>query len=177
MKGHIFQLLEEFLVETAGETNYQQLLERCSFDTDIGFIRTETYPDAHLLELVGHACDHLGISVEQAQQAFGKWILPHLVDMLPTGSAPYSDPDAFLQHIGQIHEVELKKLYPDAEPPAFVYRYTDDQPVLTYFSKRKMFALVEGCLDGIAEHWGVPISYQRVPDENEFRCHFHIQFV
>ncbi len=176
MKGHIFQLLEEFLVETTGEADYQGLLEKCSFETDTGFIRTETYPDAHLLELVGHACEHLGLTVEQAQYAFGKWILPHLVEMLPSGADPYSSPDAFLQHIGDIHEVELKKLYPDAEPPAFVYSKSGDQGILTYFSKRQMFALVEGCLDGVAEQWASPVSYTRVPDDNEFRCHFHIRF-
>ncbi len=159
MKGHIFNLLEEFIEESAGLGMLQKILDRCSFDTSVGFVRTESYPDEVLIEVVSIASDMLGLTVEEAQFAFGEWIFPKLVDLIPQSYSEFEHPSAFLATVDHIHKVELKKLYPDAIPPVFSYKDIDNShALLTYNSQRKMFPLVDGVLQGVAKHYKVGIS-------------------
>lgn len=178
MKGHIFNLLEEFIIETAGMENYEGILVRCSFDTSEGFINTVTYPDEQLYEIVGHTVDVLGITAKEAHMAFGKWIMPHLSRLVPPKFMDHSHPGSFLKTLDHIHKVELKKLYPDATPPVFSYSEIDDEhAVLTYISSRRLFDLVEGCLEGVSGFYNTPMSISRTmkPDSSA-SCDFMITY-
>ena len=161
MKGHIFNLLETFIEESAGIELLEDILSKCSFDTSVGFIRTENYSDAKLEELVFHATQALDISVEQAHFAFGEWIFPRLAKLVPDQYTEFTHPAPLLAKLDYIHKVELKKLYPDATPPFFDYYHIDEfHGQIKYQSKRKMFDLVEGVLQGVSKYYGVAISTQ-----------------
>ncbi len=179
MKGHIFNLLETFIEETAGLDVLEQVLDSCSFDTSVGFIRTENYPDEMLEELVLHATEALNISIEQAHFAFGEWIFPQLAKLVPEQYTQFSHPVPMLAKLDYIHKVELKKLYPDATPPFFDYYQIDEfHGQIKYQSKRKMFDLVKGVLQGVAKYYGVEIETDL---QKNYKCDescgmFHLTF-
>lgn len=163
MKGHIFNLLEDFISEIAGDEKLYAILDQCSFDTSKSFVRTENYPDEMLLELVDHAVATLGITVAQAHFAFGEWLYPKLSKLVPASMTDFSHPAPVLIRLDDIHKVELKKLYPDATPPTFSYISIDNQHAhLVYHSPRRMFDLVAGVLQGMAKHYKVGIDIQLV---------------
>ncbi|MFC3031727.1 heme NO-binding domain-containing protein [Pseudoalteromonas fenneropenaei] len=175
MKGHIFNLLEDFIIDVAGDEKLFEIFDRCSFDTSKSFVRTENYPDAQLIEIVTHAVAVLCIDVPTAQFAFGKWLYPRLIKLLPAEFTDFSHPAPVLYKLDELHKVELKKLYPDAIPPAFDYVVKDPTHAeLIYCSPRRMFDLVAGVLQGMAEHYGVAIEchitrgWQNDPDKAQF---------
>ena len=52
MKGVVFNMLEEFVVENAGEEVFEEILYTCEFITVEPFVGPGTYPDEDLNELV-----------------------------------------------------------------------------------------------------------------------------
>ncbi|WMN60599.1 heme NO-binding domain-containing protein [Pseudoalteromonas xiamenensis] len=179
MKGHIFNLLEAFIEEIAGQEQLFDILDACSFDTESRFVRTENYPDEQLLEIVDHAVSALGISHEQAHYAFGKWLYARLITLLPPEFTDFPHPAPILKKLDDLHKVELKKLYPDAIPPSFDYiQHSPTQADLIYCSSRRMFTLVEGTLQGMAEHYGVGVTCKLVTpwEGDENKAKFELTF-
>ena len=180
MKGHIFQLLEDFITEIAGHDTLDEILDACEFQTKEPFIRTGNYPDRDLIELVRKTTKKLGISTEEAHRAFGMWIFPHLTKLVSPGIVEVGHAKSFLMMIGQIHEVELKKLWPDASPPSFTVRDTGPGTMrMTYDSPRQMFELVEGVLKSVAEFYEVDIDFEKemqVGDRGHAICHYSLSF-
>ncbi|TQF67571.1 heme NO-binding domain-containing protein [Pseudoalteromonas luteoviolacea] len=159
MKGHIFILLEDFISEVAGDELLYDALDACSFDTRQGFVRTENYPDEHLVELVGIVVDKIGMPLSQAHFGFGQWLYPKLASLLPAQFTQHPHPAYVLKKLDDLHSIELKKLYPDAQPPAFKYVSTSPYSAeLIYTSPRKLFDLVKGVLAGMSDYYKVEIT-------------------
>lgn len=178
MKGHIFNLLEDFLIEQGGIYLYEQVITLCQFDSHVGFIRTEIYPDEQLYEMVGLAAEKLGIEPSQATHAFGKWVMPHLAALVPPSMLDHPHPRDFLHTLDHIHQVELKKLYPDATPPKFHYEDINDETgVLSYQSPRQLFDLVEGVLEGVSDFFHTEMQIERrLPVGRSGHCDFVITY-
>ncbi|NRB36883.1 MAG: heme NO-binding domain-containing protein [Pseudomonadales bacterium] len=179
MKGHIFNLFEDFIIDQAGLGFYQDILSCCSFPTDEGFIRTENYPDEKLYELIAIAVKKIGITPREASLSWGEWLLPRLAELVPKEMMDYKHPRDFLKTVDYIHRVELKKLYPDALPPSFSYEdISKDRGVLTYKSHRHLYDLVEGVLIGVASYFHTHIGIRREPageGEDEIML-FHLDY-
>lgn len=162
MKGHIFHLLEQFIEETAGPEVMEEVYAACNLSGDGVFIRPGNYPDEDLAEIVDQAVARLGITVAEAHQAFGQWIFPHLADLVPPEVTKRDHPKHFLMELHRVHEVELKKLWPDATPPAFSCQDTGDGTMrIHYDSPRQMFDLFEGVLGSVQQYYGVTIEFER----------------
>lgn len=179
MKGHIFNLLEDFIISLVGDEKLYEILDKCSFDTSTAFVRTENYPDEQLLEIVNHTVNLLGIDIETAQFEFGKWLYPKLIELVPKELTNFSHPEWVLFHLDDIHKVELTKLYPDATPPTFQYfKRSPVEADLIYHSPRKMFCLVEGVLAGMAAHYqvGITCTVTTPFENNPNQGAFHITY-
>lgn len=162
MKGHIFNLLEQFIEETAGPEALDEILAACQFTGDGIFVRPGNYPDEDLVEIVNHAVARLGITVEEAHGAFGQWIFPHLADLVPPEMTKRDHPKDFLMELDRVHEVELKKLWPDAKPPTFHCEDTGpDTMVIRYDSPREMFDLMDGVLRSVEQFYGLAMTWER----------------
>ncbi len=160
MKGHIFNLLETFIIEATDVATYEEIHAACSFRSDGLFLRPARYPDEDLLELVDKTVARLGMTKPEAYRAFGVWIFPHLVELVPADMVDKPHPKDFLLTLDEIHQVELKKLWPDAEPPSF--RCLDTGPNrmrITYDSPRQMFDLVDGVLQSVGTYYDVPTTF------------------
>ena len=54
---------------------------------------------------------------------------------------------------GVIH-VEVRKLYDDTYLPVFQYQEpAEDQLIITYYSKRKLYPFMEGLIEGVSLHF------------------------
>ena len=162
MKGVIFNLFEEFVVENWGEEAFEVILDECDLETEEAFVGPGTYPDGDLLQLVGKAVEKVGISLPDAVRAFGKWILPRLMEQVPDSMTAFDHPKPFLQTIHDVIHVEVRKLYKDAQPPAFTYQDpAPDRLIITYRSPRRMYDLMDGLIDGVGDHFNSPIEFTR----------------
>ena len=90
-------------------------------------------------------------------------------------------PRQLLLAVHDIIHVEVKKLMEGATPPNLYYDDVDGDPdklIIHYESKRGLCMLMEGLLDGVAEHFGMEITYEQTSctHRGDPRCTFEIQF-
>jgi hypothetical protein len=179
MKGIIFNLLEEFVVETHGVERYEEILAGTALRTTEPFVGPGSYPDEDLMALVGTTVSHLGIDRNAALRAFGRFCIPRLAQRFPAFMAAHQHPKAFLLTVTKLHDLEVRKLYPDATPPRFGYESPgDDRLVMRYLSPRKLCALVAGLIEGVADHYGAPIGQEQVRcmEAGADCCEFQLTF-
>jgi hypothetical protein len=179
MKGVIFNLLEEFIIEIADEDTYEEILDGVTLVTREPFVGPGTYPDEDLVALVTKTVERLGMPAPAALRAFGKWIFPKLAAMVPPELTDFDHPKEFLKTVDRIIHVEVQKLYEHAAPPKFYYEDPGpDSLIMRYHSERKMYDLMDGLLEGVAEHYKVPIQYERAETEWNGKqvCEYQLTF-
>lgn len=159
MKGIVFTLFESFVVEQFGEEAWEAILDASPHEARGVRVGPGTYPDAHLLMLVKAACEKSGLAPEVAVRAFGKFLFFGLIKKYPVIAAQFPDAASMLKGIDSVIHVEVNKLLPGSVTPTILCSARDDGRLeLTYASKRQMCTLLEGLLDGVAEHYGVDLE-------------------
>jgi hypothetical protein len=74
----------------------------------------------------------------------------------------------FIQHVERYIHVEVKKLYPDAEPPQFTFLTTEEaQLVFDYKSARCMSHVCLGLIEGCAEYHNESIAIEMIPQNED----------
>jgi hypothetical protein len=178
MKGIIFTLLEEFIVETLGDEACEAILAGPLLTTD-PFVGPGSYPDEDLLTLLGRTVERSGRSLPDTLRAWGRFCIPRLASRFPAFFSVCAGPKAFLLTVSDLHALEVRKLFDDATPPRFEYADpAPDRLVMRYSSRRRLCHLVEGLIDGVADHFAVSIQQRqlRCMDEGAGACEFELVF-
>jgi len=162
MKGIIFNLLEDFIVEKLGEEGYDKIIESCDLETREPFVGPGSYPDGDLFALAGKAAEAMGTPLPDALRAFGRFCIPELAKRFPAFFNPHDNPKGFLKSVESVIHTEVRKLYEDAEPPHFEYEDpAPDRLVMRYRSRRRLCRLMEGLLEGVGDYYKTPISQRQ----------------
>ncbi len=178
MKGIIFNLLEEVVTQHLGAETWDQLLADAGLDgvfTSLG-----NYPDEYLFKLVGAASAALGKPPAEIVRWFGAKAMPLLAQKYPQLFARHTSARAFILTLNSIIHPEVRKLYPGADAPDFVFDASSpDALVMLYFSKRKLCALAEGLSEGAAEHFGetVSIRHPQCMHRGDACCRIELSFL
>jgi hypothetical protein len=153
MKGIIFNLAQEVIVDSYGEETWDALLDRAGLDgsyTSLG-----NYPDEELVALIGAAAQALGRPADDIVRDLGIGAMPLLATRYPAFFEGHASTFPFVLTLNDIIHAEVRKLYPDADLPTFEFEASDgDELVLIYRSKRQLCSLAEGFLIGAAAHYG-----------------------
>ncbi|TBR19717.1 MAG: hypothetical protein EPO57_02815 [Chitinophagaceae bacterium] len=180
MKGIIFNILEQFVVENFGEETYDKILKQANLGMKEPFVSPGTYPDEHVFKLVVSAANELNISAQDVLKSFGKFTFGKLAEKFPVFVDPYNHPKPFLMTVESIIHVEVNKLYEGAYTPKFTYTNTEaNKLTITYSSKRKLYDLMEGLIDGVGDYFKVPIRQSRKVYEKDGVevCDFELEFL
>ncbi len=178
MKGVVFNIFEDFICEGWGDEAYEALLKACPVHQD-GYVGPESYPDADMIALVTKACERFGVDGPDALRAFGKFMLPKLVEKFPKFVDGHTHPKSFLMSVEDVIHVEVRKLFKDAVTPSFGYENTaPDRLVIKYTSDRQMCHLMEGLLDGVAAHYKTTIEHSQTQcmHDGAGSCDFDLKF-
>jgi predicted hydrocarbon binding protein len=160
MKGIVFNLLEEAVVEAHGADAWDQVLEDAGVDgayTSLG-----NYPDDEAMALVAAICERVGATADAVLRDFGRAALPALVARYPEFAAGHDSAKSFLMRLDDTVHPDVVKLYPDARPPRF--EFEDPAPevlVLHYVSRRRLCAMAEGMIEATAAHFGEPLALRQ----------------
>lgn len=160
MKGVVFNILEDFIVEHWGEAMFEEVVAVCPVHATNGFLGPHTYPDADLYAIVGATCRRLGVAPEVAIRSFGRYMFPKLAARYPVFLQGHDDPRVFLKTVDRVIHVEVRKLMRETALP--VIRCTDREDgamTIEYASSRNLCVLFAGLLDGVADHFGTPIDH------------------
>lgn len=179
MKGIIFNVLEDFIVENWGEDTFDQIFASCPLKTREPFVGPGTYPDSDLTLIVMKTCERLGTPPDLALRLFGCFLFEKLAARYPLYVEPHTHPKPFLLSIHDTVHVEVRKLFPGSITPEFEY-VDSGEGLLTvkYRSKRKLCYAAEGLIQGALEHYGVParIAHTTCLHKGDECCTFELDF-
>ncbi|TBR42790.1 hypothetical protein CBF23_006335 [Marinomonas agarivorans] len=158
MKGVVFNILEEMVIEGYGMDAWNDILDQAQQSTGI-FIAFESYPDEQLFELVGIICEKLNQPAEIIVRAFGEFLFSKLSERYHNFIEDHDNLDSFLKSIHSVIHVEVAKLYVDPNLPTIeCFDNPDGTMTLRYRSPRKLCILAEGLIYGAAKEYKQDIS-------------------
>lgn len=179
MKGIIFNIAEQFISTKYGDETLENILEDCKLITTDPFVGPGTYPDSDLIEIVRIASAKVELNPEEFLKRLGHFTFGKLAERHPYFVSNYKHPKQFLLTVDNVIHVEVKKLYNETQLPTFQYSEPSEKElVITYYSKRKMYTLMEGLISGVADHFNIAIEqhhHKYTIDGNEF-CDYHLKF-
>jgi predicted hydrocarbon binding protein len=180
MKGIIFNLLEQFIADRFGEDAYEEIVAACSLQTEdpYAMVGPGSYPDSDFMALLDQAARTTGMEAAPLLQAMGRHSLPILAARYPHFFTGHAHPRNFLKTTSLVHQVEVKKLYRDAEVPRFTIEDLPDRMLVTYHSSRRLCHFVAGLLAGLSEYYQVPMTVRQVTCilEGGWTCTFEVAF-
>lgn len=161
MKGVVFNLLEQVVVASQGDDAWDRLLA----DADLkgAYSSLGSYPDREMLALVQSLATSLQVSEQEVLRWFGCAAMPLLFQRYPRFFAAHTGVRSFVLSVNEFIHPEVRKIYPGAEVPIFVFHEESDGGLLMeYRSPRKLCALAQGFIEGAAGHYNEIVAVKHV---------------
>lgn len=159
MKGIVFVKLNEFVEELWGDEFWEQMLDETNLESEGVYTSIGLYDDQELVDLILVILKHKGLTMEQAQNAFGEWLFKELYQAAPADVHNFKDTFKFLHAVQNVIHVEVKKLNPDAVLPEFTFlNESENHLSILYESPRHLCYFCEGLIKGLAQHTGEVIT-------------------
>ncbi|MGR5266818.1 heme NO-binding domain-containing protein [Vibrio astriarenae] len=164
MKGIIFT---EFLELVEQEFGLEVLDKVLDLSDDEGiYTSVGSYDHKDLVKLIVNLSKTTEVPPDQLQEVFGETVFKNLLATLPSNAALADCTHCFefVRHVEEYIHVEVKKLYPDANPPKFEFiSETETELVFDYKSARCMAHVCVGLLKGCAKHFDQSIEMAMAP--------------
>ncbi|MCP3873781.1 MAG: hypothetical protein GY699_11565 [Desulfobacteraceae bacterium] len=180
MKGIVFNMLEDLIIEKFGEETIEEIYSDVKFSGDVlPFISPETYPDSDLFTILDSLVQKTSIPVDDLIFEFGKFMFPVFFKKYPVFFENIISPIEFLKSVNDIIHVEVKKFFENATPPTVIVKQLSENKIALYYkSERKLCKLLEGLLEGTALHFNKKISYvhKKCMKNGEDQCEYEIKF-
>ena len=150
--------------EKFGYETVDKIITESDLPNDGAYSAVGTYKHEELVRMVVALNKESGIPVPDLIRTYGNYFFSVLAANYGMFISRVPNLFAFLQSIhGHIH-VEVKKLYPDAELPAFdVLEVTDKRMVMIYSSERKLSDFAEGLLESAADYFNEKVVIEKTP--------------
>lgn len=177
MKGIVFNLLEDVVVQQLGQDVWENLLDKV--DAGGAYTSLGNYSDAELVSLVGAAAATLGKTPAEVLRWFGQSAMPLLAIRYPSLFAPYQSSRDFVLSVNSIIHPEVRKLYAGASCPFFHFRPGENGSMLmAYHSQRKLCALAHGFIEGAATHYhdSVDVHHHECMTNGDEKCLIEIKW-
>lgn len=153
MKGTIAKCLEGLVKSKGGEAAWKQVLTTAGLPDHTLFTTTSAVADADVGKLVASAAKTLGISEQDAIDAFGfHWSTVYAPGIYGVYFERAKSAKAFLLSLDDVHVAMTKKV-PDAAPPRFRYEDKGNELVMHYASPRGMVGFMPGLIRGVAAYF------------------------
>ncbi|MDP5035356.1 MAG: heme NO-binding domain-containing protein [Alishewanella sp.] len=160
MKGIIFNVLEDMIVEKFGMAVWNDLLAKHA-PPDRVYISGKSYEDNELFAIASDVAVLLNIPLQHVVKAFGDFLFQGLASRHKDVIAQFSDFSELVMGIHDVIHVEVNKLYVEPALPTISCRSPSaNQIELTYSSPRKLCFCAEGLLFGAARHYGQQIKIE-----------------
>jgi hypothetical protein len=162
VKGLLLAEFLEFADREFGAGVAAQLTARSGRGAGDGYRPAGHYDAGELIDLAGRPGGLVGLDRAEVLRRFGRSLFRHFAALYPVFMAGAESALAFLADIDTYVHGEMKKLYPDAQFPAFECRRLDARRlVMTYRSRRRLADLAQGLIEGCIAHFGEAIAVRR----------------
>ncbi len=148
MKGIVFTEFLDMVEQEFGYETVDHIIEASKLESEGVYTSVGTYPFSEMLQLVSNLSEKIQVEIPSLLYAFGKYLFNTFLSSYPAFFNRCEDGFSFLDSIDSYIHIEVKKLYHDAELPAFESKRIDDKNMeLIYRSSRKMSDFAEGLID------------------------------
>jgi predicted hydrocarbon binding protein len=157
MKGVVFALVEDVVIERFGFDMWDEVLDRA--EADGVYTSLADYPDAELTAIVGAIAEITGSSVDEVLVLAGRAgfavLAAHHADLVE----PYDDWRELVSSLDNLIHPEVRKIYAGAEPPRFSTNTSaEGRLLLEYRSGRGLCRLAEGLVRGAGAWFSSPVE-------------------
>ncbi len=154
MKGTIVKCLQELVIQNYGKEIWGQILAKNGMNRNKMFMPFEDVDDSKILELVGGTCTVLGITLQQAADAFGDhWVNAYAPKLYPHLFKNHKNAREFLLNMDNVHVMMTRRIE-NARPPRFDYEFLDSNVlVMYYYSDRGLIDFFVGLLKGVGKYF------------------------
>lgn len=178
MKGIVFTEFLEMVESRMGLPMVDQIIDAVDLTNDGAYTSVGTYDHHELIKLTVALSKATDIPVPDLVRLFGEHLFQRFGISHPRFFTGVNSTFDFLKNIENYIHVEVRKLYPDAELPAFSYENTNPQElVVIYRSPRQFGDLAEGLIRGCIAYFKEPIVLTRTdlpPVEGDQQVRFHL---
>ncbi|MCP4042257.1 MAG: hypothetical protein GY731_09930 [Gammaproteobacteria bacterium] len=162
MKGVVFTEFLNFVGEQFSQQLVDEIIEESDLPSDGAYTAVGTYDHHEMTQLVSALSSSSGIPSADLVISFGQHLFGIFAKKYPMFLEGMDSTFQFLLSVEETIHVEVRKLYPDAELPAFEYESPDpNRMVLIYHSSRALGDLAQGLVTGCIEYFGDPITIER----------------
>ncbi len=178
MQGIIFNALEEFVLENADMEVWNSVIDDSGVANG-AYTSGVTYDDAEIVALASTLCEKLGVPLNDGLNLFGVFLFDFLLNRGPIEVKSYETSQSLLVDLEDVIHRDVKRIHPDAYTPFFEYIPSSEREgVLIYRSKRKLCAVAEGLIQGLAKHFsqGVTLSHSQCMHDDHDECKWNVVF-
>ncbi len=162
MKGLVFSEFIDMVEERFGGDVLERVIEAADLPSGGVYSSIGTYDFAEMAALVGGLSEQTGVAGDALIRFFGEHLFARLVDLYPKFLEGEKSTMDFVPKVENYIHHEVRKLYPDADLPAFHIReQTADKLVFIYESPRPLSDMAEGMLLGCFRHFEEAIELKR----------------
>ncbi|MCT4624048.1 MAG: heme NO-binding domain-containing protein [Schleiferiaceae bacterium] len=163
MKGVVFTELLEMVEEKFGYSTVDSIIEKSNLPNDGAYTSIGTYDFSEMGSLVLNLHKETKIPIPDLLQTYGEYFF----SFLAKNYTPFLDrANGLFDFLDSIHNyihVEVKKLYPDAELPAFeTVERNEVKMVMNYTSERKLGDFAKGLMLKSGEYFNEDISIEAI---------------
>ena len=169
MKGEIACCLRDLVVEKFGKEQWEASLVGAGLPKNQAFMSILDFEDAVVMKVVHSVCSTLGITYEQAADAFGDyWVNVYSQKMYAPLYKKHANARSFLLAMDELH-VNVTNTMPNAHPPRFEFEWKGDKNlVMHYHSKRGLPEFLVGLAKGVGNYYHEPLKVSKLaPDQVE----------
>lgn len=164
MKGRVFTELFAHVAKRYGGDMVDDIIDAAGLPHDGVYTSIGSYPFTEMVSLIQALAALTGEGVPAILEPFGTHCFESWVSDAPQYFSNARSLFDILEGIDEFHEMEVRKLYPDAELPSFVPEARSARSLtLGYYRCKPLAALALGVIRGAAAHGGQPVALRCEP--------------
>ena len=166
MKGVIAMCLKDLVVNKFGAAKWDECLKNLGEAQDIPILASSDMHDEVVMKMIQETCKTLGISLQQAADAFGEyWVCNFSQKIYGAFYRKYRGAKEFLLAMDKVH-VDMTTMLKDSNPPRFDYEWKDNRTlIMKYKSKRNLIDFAVGLVKGVGKYYKEDIKVTKLSDD------------
>jgi len=154
MKGVILKALGEMVTTQFGAQKWKEVLVAAELPAQRLYLDVADVQDMEAIRVIESTCDVLGVTLEQAADAFGEhWVSVYSPRVYPGYYVDVKNAREFILKISEIH-AQVTARMKNAKPPHFTYEWETEQVLLmTYSSHRGLLPIAVGLIKAVGKRY------------------------
>ncbi len=165
MKATITNCLAEMVETKFGKDKWAEIVRQAGMQAQSAALRQSSMdvPDDQVGKLLKTTCVVLGVTPEQAYDAFGEyWCCQYAPKVYWAILRRFKNAREMLLGMDAVH-VDMTATIPNAQPPRFDYTWENDRVLLVdYKSKRGMLDVYIGVARGVGKYFNERLEVRKV---------------